>query len=99
MAADNVNSLLLWCGGICVGQKVAPQVTCASRHGLSWCNASGCPGAPIGRKWEAFNELLAAARFALSVIDTPDAPDSGASPILVLVRQQLRAAITRAEGT
>ena len=41
-------------------------------------------------------DLLTAARFALSIIDAPDAPDSGASPIIVLGRQLLRAAIAKA---
>ena len=49
-------------------------------------------------KLEAFPDLLAAALFALTIIDAPDAPDSGASPIIVLARQRLRAAIAKATG-
>ena len=60
------------------------------------CMMPGCPGPVNLRKLEAFEELLAAACFALKLIDARDTPDSGASPLVVLARQQLRAAIAKA---
>ena len=52
----------------------------------------------IVRAVNSHEALLGAARIALALIDAPDAPDSGASPIVVLVRQQLRTAIAAAEA-
>lgn len=43
-------------------------------------------------------DLLQACEMALKVVDRPDAPDSGASPIIVLLRTQLRAAIAKTTG-
>ena len=52
----------------------------------------------VGWLWAINAELLAASEMALKLIHAPDAPDSGASPIVVMVRQVLRAAIARAKG-
>ena len=68
----------------------------AARTAPHDCDVPDCPGPVNKRKLDLFAELLGAAYFALTVIDAPDAPDSGASPILVLARQQLRAAIAKA---
>ena len=43
------------------------------------------------RRLALYPQLVEAVRLALKLIDAPDAPDSGASPVVVLVRQQLRA--------
>ena len=51
----------------------------------------------VGWLWAINAELLAACEMALNLIHAPDAPDSGASPIVVMVRQVLRAAIARAK--